>query len=75
MAFNLEKVSSVTAEDRAARIAKSACKKEACAIQACLQGINHHTSFCALKVFSVIILNHAHQSNIILCISVYHVPH
>ena len=48
MAFNLEKAASVTAEDKAARVAKFACKKEACAIQACLQGISTHTP-CALQ--------------------------
>ena len=38
MACNLEKVASETAQDKPARVAKTACKKEACAIQACLQG-------------------------------------
>ena len=38
MASNLEKVDSETPEDKATRVAKSICKKEACAIQACLQG-------------------------------------
>ena len=39
MASNLEKDSSETTEDKAIRIGKTACKREACAIQACLQGI------------------------------------
>ena len=40
MARDSEKISSKAVEDRVARVAESACKKEACAIQACLQGIN-----------------------------------
>jgi len=43
MAFNLEKVAADTAEDKAIRVAKFACKKETCAIQACLQGIRIST--------------------------------
>ena len=59
MAFNLEKVASETAEEKAVRVAKSACKKEACAIQACLQGILHQPVHS--KNLYVIILNHAQQ--------------
>ena len=63
MARNLEKGALATAEDKAARIAKFACEKETCAIQACLQGINTHTSICALEEFcSLVFLNHAHQN-------------
>lgn len=42
MASNLGKVTSEITEDKAARIGKTACKREACAIQACLQGVKIH---------------------------------
>ena len=42
MASNLEKVTSEITEDKAARVGKKACKRETCAIQACLQGVKIH---------------------------------
>ena len=55
MASNLEKISSETAEDKAIRVGKTACKREACAIQACLQGIYRLVNqSCTLNRFELV---------------------
>lgn len=62
MACDVENTSSETTEDKAVRVGKTACKKEACAIQICLQGTIARTSINA-KYICVIILDNAHQNN------------